>query len=406
MTNRICYGSDEFQGKGSTSRGSARSRRTTYHVCTQRIKIGVISTMGGSPWGASEELWAVMLDEALGKGHAAVASVYGWDTTPPRLATLERAGVHVLRRPMRSGRLRRRFKAINQPFRGFFKLDPDVVLVSQGATYDALYRPELLSALYSSGKPYSVLCNLGIETTVLTAPVRAEGVRFFGGARGVFFVSTQNLRLAEHQLATRLANGAVVQNPVNLAERSIVGWDMPESPVHMACVARLETQYKGQDLLFQVLGSPAWSGREWVLKLYGIGADEGYLHELAAYYGISGKVELCGFVSDVRAVWRENHLLVLPSRAEGVPMVVVEAALCGRPVVATNTGAVVDWVRDGETGFIAENPAVESLAAALERAWRARTEWREMGIAAHAAALAKLDPSPGKTLLDALLSAT
>ncbi|MPZ57877.1 MAG: glycosyltransferase [Rhizobiales bacterium] len=47
-------------------------------------------------------------------------------------------------------------------------------------------------------------------------------------------------------------------------------------------------------------------------------------------------VELLGHVADVRTVWAAAHIAVLPSRREGLPLSLVEAAACGRPLVATD----------------------------------------------------------------------
>ena len=205
----------------------------------------------------------------------------------------------------------------------------------------------------------------------------------------------------KRHLATALPNSLVVQNPVNLSDLTAVPWPSTAS-VHMASVARLDVTYKGQDVLFEALSSPKWRGRDWQLSLYGEGPDRGYLEALAAHYGIADKVTFVGFVKDVRAIWARNHILLLPSRAEGVPMVVVEAMLCGRPSVVTDVGAMPEWIQDQETGFIAGASSAKLLDAALDRAWSDREDWERMGTQARESALAQLDRSPGRTLLNLL----
>ena len=49
-------------------------------------------------------------------------------------------------------------------------------------------------------------------------------------------------------------------------------------------------------------------------------------------------VHFRGHVNDIRAIWEQNHLLVLPSRYEGLPLALVEAMWCGRPAVVTDVG--------------------------------------------------------------------
>jgi glycosyltransferase involved in cell wall biosynthesis len=60
-------------------------------------------------------------------------------------------------------------------------------------------------------------------------------------------------------------------------------------------------------------------------------------------------------------------IIALPSRSEGFPLVVVEAMLAARPVVATRVGSVAEAVSDGETGLLVNKDDVDSLAAALRR---------------------------------------
>lgn len=213
------------------------------------------------------------------------------------------------------------------------------------------------------------------------------------------------MRSLERQLACKLANAIVLQNPVNLFDLSPLAW--PRSTrINIASVARLDAKYKGQDILFEVLGSPLWRSREWRVRLYGAGQDREYLQTLAQHYGIAEHVEFCGHVDDIRSIWELNHLLVLPSRGEGTPLALVEAMLCGRPAVVTDVGGNVEWIEDGQTGFVAEAATAKSIGTALERAWLAKANWKEMGNRARQSALLRLDKSPGNTLLKILLDAT
>src|SRR5262249_46331394 len=107
-----------------------------------------------------------------------------------------------------------------------------------------------------------------------------------------------------------------------------------------------------------------------------------------------------GHVPDIRGIWADNHLLVLPSRSEGTPLSLVEAMLCGRPAVVTDVGGNAEWITEPDTGFIAEAPSTRSVAGALERAWTARHLWAEMGERAHEKARRQVDPDPGGTLLN------
>lgn len=80
-----------------------------------------------------------------------------------------------------------------------------------------------------------------------------------------------------------------------------------------------------------------------------------------------GIVEWRGFEVDVRRIWREAHIAVLPSYGEGVPKSLLEAAACGRPVVTTDAPGCREVVRPDETGLLVPPGEVEALAGALAR---------------------------------------
>ena len=193
-----------------------------------------------------------------------------------------------------------------------------------------------------------------------------------------------------------------MRNPVNLGDFQLVPW--PGSDLaRIAHVARLEAGFKGQDVLLQVLGGDDWRRRQWLLRFYGAGADRPFLERLAKYCGIADRIEFCGHVGDIRSIWADNHLLVLPSRSEGTPLSLVEAMICGRPSVVTDVGGNLEWIDEPSTGFIADSPSRRALGNALERAWTAQQFWEEMGQRAHGVAMSKIDPNPAETLLSLLI---
>lgn len=79
-----------------------------------------------------------------------------------------------------------------------------------------------------------------------------------------------------------------------------------------------------------------------------------------------GRAEWWGKRDDMAAVLREAAIVTLPSfYGEGVPKILLEAAACGRPIVASDLPGCRDAVRDGETGFIVPARRPEALAQAL-----------------------------------------
>src|SRR5712671_811230 len=81
----------------------------------------------------------------------------------------------------------------------------------------------------------------------------------------------------------------------------------------------------------------------------------------------------------VEDIWASNHVLIMPSRFEGLPLAIVEAMLCGRPVIATDVAGHSEVIEDGVTGFLADAPTVPSMAEALERFWSRRADAQMIG---------------------------
>lgn len=77
--------------------------------------------------------------------------------------------------------------------------------------------------------------------------------------------------------------------------------------------------------------------------------------------------KLAGWVdpSQIGEMLNEFRLLVLPSEAEGMPNVVLEAMACGTPVLATPVGAIPDLVRDGETGCLLSDTCPGTIAEGI-----------------------------------------
>jgi L-malate glycosyltransferase len=379
-------------------------------------KIAFISIMAGDPWGGSEYLWAASAESALHDGHEVYLSIYDWSISHPIVQNLEKLGAKILSRirhsqlPSLASRAVRKIVKYTQPeksagrspYQDVFDLEPDVICISQGSTCDIRYFPELVTLATVSKIPYIIICHHNTDTPLGQAH-RQLIKKFFCQASQVLFVAQQNLALARRQLALNLVEAKVILNPVNIKSTEIQPFP-DTSIIQLASVARLDVSNKGQDLLLEALGGERWRNRDWNCNFYGGGDDRTYLEELAGLYGIQDKVRFKGYVNDVREIWSENHMLVLPSRAEGTPIALIEAMLCGRPAVVTDIGGNIEWINEGKTGFIAPATTVSSVQAALERAWQDTERWEAMGELAHQLAIAKIDRAPGNTLLRYLLN--
>jgi glycosyltransferase involved in cell wall biosynthesis len=354
------------------------------------------------PWGGSEELWVQTANAILDDGHELVVSVFKWEPLAPKIARLKERGAYLhLRERVSvnsiSDRIKRKLNLYqDHSFRDFFLQKPDVILVNNGATYDFIKYPALVSGLQTASIPFYFISQFNADWGLVLRDNLTTARGFYLKARKSFFVSERNLQTAQTQMVAHLQNASVVRNPVNLANRDVVPYPSGET-IQFASVARLDSDFKGQHILLETLGEPAWQNRNWHLNFFGKGPDEVYLKELAHFYNIGEKVTFHNHVSDIRKVWQENHLLVMPSIGEGTPLSLVEAMLCGRTAVVTDVGGNAEWINK-ETGFIAEAPLKKYFSAAMEAAWQQHNRWQDMGLIAREQALQKIDTSPGNTV--------
>jgi glycosyltransferase involved in cell wall biosynthesis len=81
-----------------------------------------------------------------------------------------------------------------------------------------------------------------------------------------------------------------------------------------------------------------------------------------------GIIEWLGPTEDVLSVWRSSHIAAFPSQyREGVPLALLEAAACARPIVSTDTPGCREVVQDGVNGILVPQGDSRSLADALEQ---------------------------------------
>ena len=96
----------------------------------------------------------------------------------------------------------------------------------------------------------------------------------------------------------------------------------------------------------------------------------------------AGDVAWWGERSDIAEIWAKGQIAVLPSHREGLPKSLLEAAACGRPMVAADVSGCREIVKDGVTGLLVPPGDAEGLADALERLARDPDLRRRLGAAA------------------------
>jgi glycosyltransferase involved in cell wall biosynthesis len=146
---------------------------------------------------------------------------------------------------------------------------------------------------------------------------------------------------------------------------------IPAAPV-LVCVGRLCEQ-KGQLLLVEAAARLAAEGVEFELVLAGDGELRAVLERSIARHGLGKSVRITGWISNerVRAEILAARALVLPSFAEGLPVVLMEALALGRPVISTYVAGIPELVEHEQSGWLVPAGDVAALTAALRAALRA-----------------------------------
>jgi glycosyltransferase involved in cell wall biosynthesis len=165
--------------------------------------------------------------------------------------------------------------------------------------------------------------------------------------------------------------------PVRLADGPTV--------VEVARLAAVKGQRTLLEALTHVHATAALVGRD----LEHGGAYENELRSEAERLGVSDRVVFAGYRDDVPALLAGCDVFCLPSFAEGLPLVVLEAMAQGKPVVATPVGGTAELVVHGETGLLVPPGDADALAAALAELLDDPSAAARMGAAGRARVLAE-----------------
>ncbi len=378
------------------------------------MRIAFVSLMGSDPWGGSEMLWSLTAKEALKNNHKVFISVFGWGLIPDEIKELQELGATVdFREHYQTDlgvfqkayfKLAQRYlkNSINE-YKSLFQFKPQIVLINQGNTHDAISNLGLFETLKIKKIPYHILSQHSVDVGGVYEHILTPTAEIFENAQKLYFVSERNLNSIRRQLCKPLKQSILINNPVTNTGVNLIEYPNTNT-ANFACVARLQCNFKGQDLLFEVLSGDKWKDRNWHLNLYGDGPDQEYLIKLSKHFGIEDKITFHGFVFKVTEIWKHNHLMVLPSVSEGSALSLLEAVCCGRAAVTSDVGGNSEWVQDGVNGFLAPSSSIDYFSIAMEKAWELKDKWKEMGTNGRENALKKLDNSPWKTLLNLMQS--
>lgn len=140
---------------------------------------------------------------------------------------------------------------------------------------------------------------------------------------------------------------------------------------------------KAYDVLLEALADLASAGYQFELILAGHGSERSKLEGLASRMGLYEKVRFLGGVDDVPSLLATAHLLVHPSRSEGLSNTILEAMAEGLPVVATSVGGTPEFITHEKNGLLVPPDQPLLLAKSIRQLLDNPAMREEMGNAAY-----------------------
>jgi len=176
-----------------------------------------------------------------------------------------------------------------------------------------------------------------------------------------------------HDMARKMVSRGVPASKIQVVHNACLvhhegdplAWSDQAPPV-IGVVARLSPE-KGVDVALQVHRVVVRRLPGARMLVAGEGPTRAALERQARELGIESSVCFLGHREPIGSVYEGLTALLIPSRSEGLPNVVLEAMSRGVPVVATSVGGLPEVIENGESGFLAPSGDVEALAAKVLR---------------------------------------
>lgn len=365
--------------------------------------------MGGLPWGGSEELWSRAAAELQKQGHQIAFNCLTWPTVAAPLQRLIDGGAEPhFRSRRRMGRtLRQTLEKLRITRLKYLpwlrKCRPDFVVISFSCHTDD---PQIATTCRAAGIPYAIILQAaGPHNWMDTRHLDAYRAAYTEANR-CFFVSHENRETVASNLAIDLPRWEIVDNPFTVRVDAAPSWPATTPYWKLACVARVHYITKSQDLIIRVMRQPKWRSRPLQVTLWG--HDNGNLNQFRRALDVLGlhrQLSYGGVSDNIEQLWSEHHGLLLPSRAEGNALSLVEAMLCGRVPITTRVGRAAELIDDNQSGFLAPAATAELLDEVLERAWNRRDDWRTIGQRAAEAIRSRHSLRPAEDFAERILAA-
>jgi glycosyltransferase involved in cell wall biosynthesis len=337
-------------------------------------------------WGGSEILWTQSAQRLMEEGRTiSTAASYDYGLVNKYLP-LGHVFFDLKKRIQPPGLLLRvlnrlklgQYQATDGLQQWVLKQSPALVVISQGNNIDGLPFMRFCAGLKI---PFVTITHLVTESLwpALNDTIIEELIGLYHQSKINFFVSKHTLALNETMLGASFPNSGIIYNPfTKLIPEALSYPPVINDQYRVALIGRLENFHKGYDLLIDVLKQDKWQNRKISFSIYGRGPHKQLIQRLIKENNISN-LFLCDHNENIAEIWKDHHILLMPSRMEGQSVTLIEAMWFGRAAIVTRVGGVEELVVDRETGFIAPFSTPQHIDEALELAWEQRENWQTMG---------------------------
>lgn len=264
---------------------------------------------------------------------------------------IERRGMN----PIREIELFFRYLIIFKTFR------PDIIL-----TYTI--KPNIYGGIISKCYKKNFIVNItGLGSSLMNNKIKSFFIRQLykigiSGAKCIFYQNASNLNFFSKHRIIGKKNILIPGSGVNLNEHKFETYPESKLPIVILFVGRIMRE-KGVNELFQSITEIKKKYSNVIFKIAG-DYEDGF-EELVQKLQKENIIEYLGFQKNVHELLKVSFALVLPSYHEGLSNVLLEAAACGRPVLASDIPGCRETFEEGKTGMKFKAKSVEDLKRVL-----------------------------------------
>ena len=341
------------------------------NTISKNKRFAFITTNNGSYDGGSELWWRESAKKLRSLGHDVSILIKKWNPRPPFLYEFDKLGI-------------KSYYKEEAGLESILSYHLDLIIVSVGDQDEGI---EYYFIFQQKAIPYIIVNRLTKEPRFwpICHKINNTVKEGYLGAEKVFFASKNNHEVMENRLKCKVPKWGRIYSPCHADREAKFTFPSISQGINFAVPAKILFIHKGQDLLVDVFRQKKWKERIITINFYGVGKDQERLKQMVQDAGLDklvvfhGKIVNIGREHEISNIWLKNQAVLMPTRMEGFPNMVVNAMLSERVPIVTDIGGHAEVIQDGVTGFIAANPTAKDIDEALERAYQRQNEWEVIG---------------------------